>query len=509
MSGVERTALLDPAPPESGSAGGSEAAVAAGSAAHDHAIVSGVMWQGALRWLSQALSWTATIVIARRLSPEDYGLAGTATVMVGLLSLLTEAGLGRALVMRRDRDERVVRQAHGAAILIGVASALLMLILAVPLARFYSEPRVTWVVAALSLALIFSGMNAIPLAVLQQQLHYRRLAAIDFCKAIAQAGTVLVGALLGLRHWSLVLGLIVGHFAAMMMTRRYIRLIANRPSRADLAPTLEYAQHLVLSALAWYLYSNSDFAVVGRVVGLSALGYYQFAWNVAQLPGEKLGNVLQSVVGPFFGAIGDDKRALRHYFLVLSELLVSIMLPVLFGFALVSPIAVPLIFGAKWSASVPVMQILVLCSALSSISLLSHHVLSASGQAIVATRLNLAALVVMPLGFYVAAKFYGPLAVAAVWLLAQPVLMGVPLLRMRQTIDLPVSSYLRSLRAPIVCSFLMAGVVLVLAQVIRGVAPIVQLLALSATGAAIYVVSFRLLFRARINAIVSLWKDRA
>ena len=82
------------------------------------------------------------------------------------------------------------------------------------------------------------------------------------------------------------------------------------------------ARHLVVSALAWYLYSNADFAVVGRVAGLSALGYYQFAWNVAQLPGEKLANVLQAVVLPFFGSIGDDRNALRHYFLILSELLV-------------------------------------------------------------------------------------------------------------------------------------------------------------------------------------------
>ena len=164
----------------------------AGSANHDQAIASGVMWQGALRWLSQALSWTATIVIARRLSPEDYGIAGTATVLVGLLCLITESGIGRAVVMRRDRDAAVVQEAHGAAIVVGFVSTLFMLLSAIPIARFYNEPRVAPVIAVLSVALLFSGANTVPLAVLQQQLQYRRLAAIDFGKAIAQASTVLV-----------------------------------------------------------------------------------------------------------------------------------------------------------------------------------------------------------------------------------------------------------------------------------------------------------------------------
>lgn len=480
----------------------------AGSASHDQAIASGVMWQGALRWLSQALSWTATIVIARRLSPEDYGIAASATVLVGLLSLINESGLGRAVVMRRDRDPSVVQQAHGAAIAVGVISAILMLLSAIPIARFYNEPRVAPVIAVLSVALLFSGANAVPLAVLQQQLQYRRLAAIDFGKATAQASTVLCCSLLGLGYWSLALGLLAGHIVAVAFTRRYSRIPIRRPTTLVLGPTVVYARHLMVSAVAWYLYSNADFAIVGRVLGLSALGYYQFAWNIAQLPGEKLANVMQAVVGPFFGSIGEDRNALRHYFLVLSELLVAIMLPVLCGFALVSPIAVPLIFGAKWIVAVPVLQVLVLASALSSMALLSQHVLGATGQAIVATRLNLTALVVMPIAFVFAARTYGALAVATVWLLAQPALIGLPLLRMKQAIGLTLPTYLRSLKAPLVSALVMSICVALLDQVTSSLVPILQLGILSGVGAAVYAAVFLGFFGARVRAIVALWKGR-
>ncbi len=507
MSGDKPAVLIELPPAETAvpPVAGTETA---GSVAHNQAIATGVMWQGTLRWLSQVLAWTATIVIARRLSPADYGIAGTAGVLVGLLTLVTDGGLARALIMRRDRDESVVQQTHAAAMLTGLLLAGLMVAAAYPLASFYAEPRLAPVIVALSLVLVLSGANAIPLAVMQQRLQFRLLAAIDFGKAIAQASVVLLCAVLGFRYWSLAIGLIVGHVVALVWTRRYVKLRMQRPEMASIGPTVGYARHLVVGTLAWYLYSNADFAVVGRVAGLSALGYYQFAWNVAQLPGEKLANVLQAVVLPFFGSIGDDKVALRHYFLILSALLVSVMLPVLFGFALVSPIAVPLIFGAKWATSVPMMQVLVVCAALGSVSMLSQHVLGATGEAALTARLNLAALVVLPICFVVAAKLSGPFAVACVWLVAQPILGGIPLLKLRSAIGLSVREYLRNLIAPLVCSLLMTGGVLALRPLIQNMAPIVQLLLLSVTGAVIYVAGFALLFRHRIDAILSVWRDR-
>lgn len=479
-------------------------------AAHNRAIATGVMWQGALRWLSQVLSWTATVMIARRLSPDDYGIAGTASVIVGLMSLVTDAGLGRALVLRRERDPMIIAQAHGAAMMLGASAALLMLLAAFPLARFYDDARVAPVVCLLALVPMISGLNTIPQAMMQQNLDYKRLAAMDFAKATVQATTVLLCALAGLRYWSLALGIVAGQIVATAIATSHTRVKPNMPQRRHLSTTLVYASHLVVSTLSWYLYSNSDFAVVGRVAGIAALGYYQFAWNIAQLPGEKLGNVLQSVVGPFFGSIGDDIQALRHYFLLLSELLVSIMLPVLCGFALVSPIAVPLLFGDKWVASIPIMQILVLCSAIGSLSQLSHHVLGATGQAAIGARMNLVAMVVLPIAFYVAARYSGVLAVASVWLVAQPFLVAYPLSRVKRTIQLSALEYIGRLRAPIVCTALMAGAVTMARPVAaEKLPPLLQLGALIGIGAVVYGASYWALFRQRVADIAAVWQVRA
>lgn len=507
MSGGEPVAVT--APPPTATPPEKERVSGSGSAVHDRAVVTGVLWQGALRWLSQLLSWSATIVIARRLSPVDYGTVGAATVLVGLLSLVTEGGLGQALVVRRDRDELLLRQAHGAGILIGGLLAVLMLLAAYPLGRFYGEPRVTGMVAALSPVLLFSGMNTTPVAVLQQQLRYRRLATLEFSKAIVQALTVLCSALLGFGAWALVAGLLAGHATAVLLARRWMPLAPATPTRKVLGPTVMYARHIVVASLAWYLYSNADFAVVGRVAGLTALGFYQFAWNVAQLPGEKLGNVLQTVIGPFFGAIGNNVEQLKHYYLLLTELLVSLMLPVLCGFAIVSPIAVPLVFGSKWLPSVPVMQILVICSAVSSVATLAYHVLNATGNAAVNARINLVALLVLPVAFYIAARLSGPLAVACVWLVAQPLLIAVPLLRVRRAVGLSVRAYAINLRAPVLSSIAMTLVVLSVELMLREVGSLMRLVAMSIAGVVTYSAVYTAFFRSRIHAIVAVWRGRS
>ena len=136
-----------------------------------------------------------------------------------------------------------------------------------------------------------------------------------------QATVVITGALLGCGPWALATGLLEGQFTVVVLARRLSIQQPLRPTWLRLKPTVHYARYLVTGTLAWSFYSSSDFAAVGRVAGIAALGYYQFAWNVAQLPGEKLGSVLQSVVGPFFGTIGDDHTSLRHYFLLLSAYL--------------------------------------------------------------------------------------------------------------------------------------------------------------------------------------------
>src|SRR5918999_2811723 len=112
----------------------------------DRQLVQGVSWSGAIKGLTQLLSWASTIVVARLLSPEDFGLVAMATVYIGLTALITEFGLGAAIVALRDLGDELLAQLHTVALLVGLAAFAVSLLVAIPLSRFFSAPELALVV---------------------------------------------------------------------------------------------------------------------------------------------------------------------------------------------------------------------------------------------------------------------------------------------------------------------------------------------------------------------------
>lgn len=471
----------------------------------DGALASGVAWYASMRWVAQAAAWASTILVARLLSVTDMGLVGIAALFVTFSTYLTENGIARVLVLQRITDERLVRQLHGACLAVG-ATATALLALASPLiARFYRDERLVPLLVALSLAFTLGGLNAVPMARLQQRLAYKRLATNELLKSLAQTGTVLGLALAGARYWAPAAGILVAAATSAWLSGRLAWVRPARPAWRDLAAPLTYAWHVIVGSLLWYAYSNSDFAVVGRALDVTALGLYQFAWNIAQLPGEKITNVLQAVAGPLFGSVGDDRTLLRRYLLVVTESLAFVVLPVLVGFALVAQDAIPLIFGAKWLAAVRPLQVLVLYALSQNLMVLLGIALAAVGMARLATGTGLVFLAVLPPSFWFAARTGGITAVAMVWVVFQPLMFGIPLWYVRRSLALGFREYGRTLAGPVLASAIMAVAVYGAGLALTGRAALLRLALMVAVGAATYALVVLAAFRPRVLALRDVW----
>lgn len=471
----------------------------------DGKLASGVAWYAVMRWAAQAGVWATTIVVARQLSVADMGLAGIAALFVAFATYITENGLARVLVVQRIRDERLVRQLHGACLLAGVAGTVALSAASPLIARFYRDDRLVPLLLFLSLAFTASGLNAVPTARLQQRLAYKRLATNDLIKALTQAATVLVLALAGARYWAPAAGIVVASATSAVLSARLAWVRPARPRWQDLGAPVRFATHLIVGSLLWYGYSNADFAVVGRALDVTALGLYQFAWNIAQLPGEKITNVLQAVAGPLFGSVGDDRAMLRRYLLVVTESLAFVVLPVLSGFSLVAHDAIPLIFGAKWAASVQPLQVLVLYALSQNLMVLLSLALVAAGLARIASTTGIFFILVLPPSFYVAARTGGITAVALVWVLFQPVMFGIPLWHARRALSLRLREYVATLAGPVVASAVMAGAVWGTGVAMDGAAPLPRLAVMIPIGVATYALVVVAFFRTRIDALRDVW----
>ena len=400
---------------------------AASERALDSSLIGGLAWTGAARLLAQVLSWAATLLVARLLTESDYGIVGMATVYLGIVQLINEFGLGAAVIRDSALDEAQCADLGGVSVALGFFFFALSILLAHPLAVFFHEPAVWLVVVVLSSTFAITGLRVLPSALLARDRNFQRLARIDWLEAVIQTIATLALAIAGFRYWSLVIGSIVGALVSTTLT------IMARPHRlawpSSLRPVVEplsVGWHVTASRIGWYVYSNADFAVVGRILGRAALGAYTFAWQIASIPVDKTSGIMGRVTLPIFSRVQDDKPALRRYVKALTEGLALLTFPIAFGLALVTDEFVRFLLGDHWAGAIGPLRFLALYAGFRSVMTLFPHILIAIGHTRRNMWLAIALAVIMPLAFFGATR-WGTTGVAVAWLAVYPV-VAVPFL---------------------------------------------------------------------------------
>jgi len=469
----------------------------------DGSLLRGVAWTGGVKWATQLIGWGSTIVVARLLSPGDYGIVGMATLYLGLLSLVSEFGVGTAIVTIRSLTEEQIAQINSISVLLGIAGYVVSLAVSPLLGRFFHEPRLPLVLAVMSLTFVISSFRTVPWALLQRDLRFKRIAMLDGLQALALSIATVILALLGFRYWTLVgasvLSAIMSAAIALVIHRH--RFAVPRPR--ELRDALGLGREVIIQRVAWYAYSNADFLVAGRMLGKDALGAYNLGWTLANLPIEKVGNMVLQVTPSILGTVQHDQPALRRYVLRISEALALVTLPVTFGLALVAPDLVPLALGPKWSSMILSLQILSFYSAVRAMLPLFSQVLIATGESRFGSKNMLAAAVVMPIAFLIGSH-WGLTGIALAWLIVHPAIAAFLCARTFRTIALSPRLFFADAIWPALSSGLvMAAAVLALGAALPASAGhAVRLAAQCGTGALVYPAAFLVLHKARVRAVV-------
>lgn len=471
----------------------------------DYKLLTGLAWTGGAKWAVQALSWASTLIIARILTPGDFGLMGMALVYLGLVQLVNEFGLTAAILRNRALTEDQIARLGGFGIAMGAGFCLLSIAAAAPIARFYGEPAVRTIIMILSLNFLFTAIGVLPRALMARDLDFRRLSWIDALSSLAQTLLTILLAVLGFRYMSLVFGSLVasltGAVLALVMHRH--RVAFPRDFRS-LTQSLLMGWHVVVGRIGWYTYQNADFAVVGRVLGKAILGAYTLGWEIATLPVERISALVGQVTPGIFSSVAHDPPALRRYYLAIVEGLAFLTFPASVGIAITAPLMVPVLLGPNWSNAVLPLQLLAFYGGMRSINTVTAQVLIYSGYSRESMWYSVLAAVVLPLLFVFATRWGAP-GVAGTWIIAYPILL-IPVHRLIfRILDLPLSGYLRVLWPALSSSAVMAAAVLAVQRVAAGaVSPHLVLLLEVATGVAVYAGMMLALHRSRIDAFVAL-----
>lgn len=323
--------------------------------------VSGVLWMFSGSGAQVVLQIGVTAVLARLLSPQEFGLMSAALVVVNLSTIVADLGVGPALVQFPHLSKKHISGAYLVSLLLGCLIAAVVVVAAPLISRMFRMEDLTSIVRTMSILFLLRGVSVVSESLLQRELRFRRLAAIELISygvGFGAAG-VTFASIFNAGVWSLVAANI-----AQTAARTGLLLISiqQRPSFSiDLKAIAELSKFgggVSVSRLANYFALQNDNFVVGRWLGPDALGAYSRAYQLMSMPVRTLGNALDKVLFPAMSAVQDrhDKLAIafRRCALVNSV----VVAPVSALIVVVAPEVVAVLLGDQWSPVVGPIRIL-------------------------------------------------------------------------------------------------------------------------------------------------------
>jgi O-antigen/teichoic acid export membrane protein len=384
-----------------------------GSMSAIHGVRATAVWAAAGTAAQLGCQVIALVVLARLLSPYEFGVVSAAALLTQLALIFCEFGVGPYVVQRAHLGAETLGTCYAASCALGLLIAALLWLGAPLLARLLHVAELRLVLRAYSVVFIIMGASAVHDALLQRELNFRFLAHADAISfVLGYAGVSIACALGGLSYWSIVIGhLSQAGIRAVMVIARHPQVARARMSLEELRPLLRFGGGQTLSRLAAFIASQADGFVVTARLGVASIGYYGRANQLVTMPTAQLGQLFDKVIFPTVARIQHDRsRAAAAYRMSVSVIcLLSLPLCVLIW--MLGPHIVHVALGSQWDAVVDPVRVLALAIPLR----LLHKVSDPTARALGATysrawRQGLFALAVIALSLLLSR--YGLTAVA-------------------------------------------------------------------------------------------------
>jgi O-antigen/teichoic acid export membrane protein len=300
-----------------------------------------------------------TMVLARLLSPRDFGLQGMVVVVTGFLTLFQDAGLGMATIQRREVTHEQTSTLFWVNVAVGVILAALCASLAPLLVAFYHEPRLYWVAVVSGATFLFNGLSAQHGALLQRSMRFVTQAKIGVLSLTVSSATGIVMALDGCSYWSLVGMALAGSLVSAAGVWLAIPWVPGLPRRkCGVLSMLHFGGLATCNSFVVFLAWNAEKLLLGRYCGADALGLYGRAFQLVTLPVQQLNASVTSVAFPALSRIQHDAERLAKSFLRGYSLLITLTIPITITCALFAEEIVRILLGAKWMEAVPIFRLL-------------------------------------------------------------------------------------------------------------------------------------------------------
>jgi polysaccharide transporter, PST family len=458
-----------------------------GAADSRSTFASGLGWKLSTQVVTQVTRIGVAILLARLMSPFQFGLAGLALVFAPLAYIFTD--LGAALVQQREQTEEDRSTAFWMSLTIGVALTLVGVAAAYPIAQFYGEPAVQPLFMVLSLSFAITAASTTQSALLHRAMAFRRVEVANMSAVVGASAVAVAAAFAGWGAWAIILQLVANSVLFLIML-----WVASpwRPSRtfawSSVRGLSSFTSHNLGANLVNYFERNMDNLLIGRFLGPASLGVYSIAYNLMLYPVTRFAAPIHEVLFPLLSRMQHDDERIARIWLRVTRLIAVLVAPSMVALVVVAPEFVQLLLGSEWSAAAPLVQILALAGLVYAVRVPSTSILLAKGEAGALFRFSLVSAVVLVTGFVVTVQ-WGVKAVAMSFSAAFVVMTPALVYLAARAIGASVRAYATNLVGVATATTVMAlAVILCRGSLVHADArPIVILVGTLLVGAAVYV----------------------
>ena len=471
-------------------------------------VRNAVIWRSGSQIVGQLVTWVSTFLVLRILQPSDYGLYAMAAVVMSFLGLVNGYGLANALVQREQVSRFELRQMFGMLVAVSVVLAGIQLAIAPAIADFYGEPQVTNLLRVMALVFLTNPFLALGYTILARDMDFKRQAQINISSSILGASVALGGALAGLGVWTLVFAPLSAFIARgigmMVMARAFFWPSFNfRGTRAMAG----FGGTVTLTSLLYFLQTQTDVVIAGREFDAATVGLYTTALFLAQIFVNKVVPPLNEVAFTALARVQSDRTAFANGFLVSVRGIMLLAVPFCIGLAVTADPLVHVLLGEKWAGTIPLVRILGLAMPWMVLQVLFAPATNAVGRPGIALQNSLTGAVLMPIAFLIGVR-WGIEGMAAAWLIAYPVIAIITAIRSIPAISVAPHRLVSAIFAPAMAGLAMAIVVTLVARRVAFANPAVELAALVAIGALVYIGWLALFARDRLAELSGFIRNR-
>lgn len=445
-----------------------------------HDLIHGVFWSAVEKYSGVIIGICISMVLARLLSPKEYGVVAIAVVFINFISMFCTMGIGPAVIQRKDLTPKDINIIFTFTLIVGLVLGAIFFSCSWWISDFYKMPILVPVCQILSLQVFFSAANMVPNALMSRDKHFKNLARRNLTLQVICGPLAIVAAYYGAGVYALLISPTITSTCIFLWNRHYypVKIVCKLFNFSPIKKIFSFSLYQFLFDFVNYFSRNFDKLIISKAVNITALGIYDVSYRLMQYPMQNISFVINPVLQPVLKDLQDDKVGLSREYNKIIKFLATLSFPIgIMCFFLASEL-IHVFCGNKWDAAIPVFRVLALSLPFQMIFATQGSIFTVCNNTKLLFWNGMRNMIVTLSGFVLAAIIFRTIvAVAWAWTLTHIFNFGCTYwLMYRYALKAPLKPMLKEFLRPALILILLGGILVVANHLLKDTPDIVSLI---------------------------------